>query len=646
MGLGFSAEEMTKFPDSDWAPPDLSSLPDRLRGATIGVDTETEDLGLRADQGGGWAWAGGGRVVGYSVSADNWSGYLPIGHDGGGNVDPDRARRWLNHVLGDAAQTKVFAHAMYDLGWSQNDGVRIAGPIIDVQWVEALLDEHRLEYSLDAVARDRIGGGKDESLLREAARAYGVDSKSDIYKMHSRFVGPYATWDAEAPRQIWDVQRPLVEAENLGRVVELEHRLLPMYMMMRRRGVKVDQSYAEKLRGELVAAVDAEKVELRRAAGRDVDVWASRSVVAALKEDLGSWPWTTEKSGEPSVTHELLEGAGGAVAPLVLSIRQREKLISTFIDGQIVGALHAGRVHGQIHPLKSDDGGAVTGRCSMSDPNLQFIPVRTEVGKKIRRCFVADDGQEWGKLDHNQQEVRLLVHYACLQAAYEVERRGWSPLAASAFEARDRYRADPKLNYHKFVAEITGLTYKRAKSLNFAIIYGRGIKETAKELGMTYDETKALFTRHAEKMPFARVMSNRCRDRVEEKGYIRSTTGRRMRFPHWEPSNWDARTGMMLPREDAEKMWPGQQLARARLHKSLNSLVQPAAADQMKLGMAAVLDAGLAEHVLIQVHDELDVSVPDRGIAEKIADCMRDAIHLEIPSQVDVDYGGSWGEIA
>jgi DNA polymerase I-like protein with 3'-5' exonuclease and polymerase domains len=625
----FSVEEMTRVPASDWAPPDLSQLPDRLAGV-IGVDTETEDLGLRADQGGGWAWDGGGRVVGYSVSADNWSGYLPIGHPEG-NVDPNQARRWLNHALGDADQTKVFAHAMYDLGWAENDGVEIKGPVIDVQWVEALLDEHRLEYSLEAIARDRIGVGKDETLLHEAARAYGVDPKAELYKLPSKFVGPYATWDSQGPRRIWEVQQLLIESEKLGNVCQLEHDLLPMYMGMRRRGVRIDQNYVVKLRGELVALVDADKAELRRCAGRDVVVWASDSVAAALKDELGSWPWTTP-TGEPSVTHDLLEGTGGAIAPLILSIRQREKLISTFIDGQIIDALHAGRVHGQIHPLRTDDGGTVTGRLSMSNPNLQFIPVRTEEGKKIRGAFLANDGEEFASMDFNQQEMRLLVHYACLVKM------------PSALAARERYISDPKMSYHEFVASVTGLDYKPAKSLNFAIVYGRGIKETAAELGLSYDETKALFLKHAEKMPFARSMSYRCQDVVNQNGYIRSMTGRRVRFPYFEPKNWDLRTKKMHTLEQAKREWPDQQLTRARSHKSLNSLVQPAAADQMKIGMREVHRAGLSKHVMIQVHDELCASVPDPKIAYQIADCMRDAVKLEVPSIVDVELGNNWME--
>src|ERR1700674_154666 len=146
LGLGFDFEEMTRVPQSDWVAHDLSSLPDRLYG-NIGVDLETNDRGLQAGEGAGWAWSGGGYVVGYSVTADNWSGYLPVTHEGGGNVeDPDRARRWLNHVLSDESQAKIFANASYDINWAFNDGVFIRGPVIDIQFVEALLDEHKMSY--------------------------------------------------------------------------------------------------------------------------------------------------------------------------------------------------------------------------------------------------------------------------------------------------------------------------------------------------------------------------------------------------------------------------------------------------------------------------------------------------------------------
>lgn len=948
LGLGFSIEEMTKVPATDWVAPDLSSLPDKLFGV-VGVDTETDDEGLRSGQGAGWAWRGGVRVVGYSISADNWSGYLPVGHPDGNVEDPDRARRWLNHVLGDAAQLKVFANQLYDVPTSEVDGVVMRGPMIDVQIIEALIDEHRLQYNLDSIARDRIGDQKNEELLREAARVYGFgntqkETKSNLHRLPAKFVGPYATWDAEAPRRIWRVQQPLVESEGLGRVVRLEHELIPLYVDMRRRGVRIDVDYIEQFRNTLVADISKETAEIKRRCGREVNIWAPKSVAAALKE-VGITCPTTEKTNQPSVTHDFLERCGHWLTKAVLRARERDKLVGTFIDGQILGALHDGRVHGSIHPLKSDDGGTTTGRLAMSAPNLQFIPVRTKEGKKIRRAFIPEHGEQWASADYcfddqtevltrrgfvkfssvsrsdlfaqfstiddsitfarpiqlvrrtlngeeliqiggrdgdavdisvtakhrclmlhlyggtyhyatasnypnntfpdyaminagryeppapvsstvdeirlscaiqanydgvdrggelrltppapaepgridslndamravgvvaskvdylgsrswkitrsdlptgvsrlldrgsfsrnilelpislretmldyatswtgsyqtsdrisadliqematlsghasslietreglhrvvltnqrltrmqdvasrrvmydgrvycatmpegtlvvrrngrvvvtgnSQQEPRLLVHYAHLTRRVDGSR------LTGAAEARDRYRDDPDMSYHQFVADLTELEYKAAKILNLAIIYGRGVDETASQLGKTRDETKELFARHAERMPFARQMSQACQDRVRERGYIVSLSGRRMRFPFWEPRDWDERDGRMLRLAAAEAEW-GVDIVRARIHKSLNSLIQPSAADQMKYGMLAVHKAGLGQKVLIQVHDELCCSVTGRAEADMIATIMRDAVQLEVPSKVDVDLGSSWMEQA
>ncbi len=630
IGLGFSAEEMTWFPGSDWGPPDLSSLPDRLHGV-IGVDTETEDRGLAADIGPGWAWRGGGHVAGYSVAADNFCGYFPVGH-AEGNVDGDAVRRWLNCVLGDERQLKVFANAMYDTSWAAVDGVKICGPCRDVQLVEALVDEHRREYALDAIALDRLGRGKDEAMLREAARAYGVDPKKDLWRMHPRFVGPYAEEDARIPRELWALQEPLVAAEELGQVVELEHALLPMYVDMRRRGVRVDAAYAERLRDELAGQVAALVAEVRRLTGHEVAIWESRSVARLL--DAEGVPYgRTEKRGEPQITNDVLED-GTAVTKLVACAREKDKLRGTFLEGQVLGQLHDGRVHGNIHPLKSDDGGTVTGRLSMSSPNLQFIPKRTVEGKKIRRAFVPEDGELWASPDFSQQEVRLLVHYGVLSKM------------KSARDARDHYVADPGLNFHKFVAELTGLDYDPAKILDLAIIYGRGIKETAIELGKSYDETKALFDQHEEKMPFAKSMSRLTQSIVQERGYLMCLLGRRVRFPFFEPADWDHRDGRMLRWDDARRAWPNQRLTRARLHKALNSLIQPSAASQTKKAMLDVWRAGFGGHVMIQVHDELPSSVPDRKTAEQIAEVMQQSVELEVPVKVDLKVGKNWGEIA
>jgi len=618
----------TAPPPTDWRPPNLSELPDHLHGL-IGVDTETRDVGLQEGAGAGWAWRGGGEVVGYSITADNWSGYLPIGHEGGDNVDPVQARRWLNRVLGKEDQTKVFAHAMYDLGWAGTDGVEIKGSVIDVQWTEALLDEYRFAYDLNSIAESRTGKRKDETLLNRAANSYGYHPKEELWRLPARYVGPYATLDSSLPLDIWAVHKPLIRGEELGALCDLEHSLIPLYMDMRRRGVRVDVDYAEKFLVELEAENKIQMEEIKRKVGFEVNVWSATTIAKAF--DTENLPYGRTATGKPSITAGMLERSPHWLPKLVLSVRKREKLMGTFLKGQVLGQLHNGdRVYGQIHPLRSDDGGTVTGRLSMSDPNLQFIPTRTGEGARIRRCFLPEKGEKWASCDFSQQEPRLLVHFASLVGV------------PGGAEAAQRYIDDPDLNYHDFAANLTGLDYKAAKILNLAIIYGRGIGETAKELGKSDIETKAMFATHHREMPFAKALSFQCMDVVRRRGYVRSLFKRRMRFPLWEPASWDKRDGRMLPLEKARETWPYTSLTRARIHKSLNSLIQPSAADQTKAAMKAVYDAGYGGHVLIQVHDELCCSVKDRATAVKISEVMRDAVKLEVPVKVDVEIGPNW----
>lgn len=627
MDLGFSVEEVTRVPWTDWKAPDLSKLPDKLYGL-IGVDTETDDLGLSRKKGAGWGFPGGGQVVGYSVTADNWSGYLPIGHIEG-NVDPDQARRWLRHVLSDSRQPKLFANAMYDLGWAQVDGVAIHGPPIDVLWTEALLDENRLDYSLDSISKDRLGISKEEDLLREAAKAYGVDPKKDIAKLPAKYAAPYAIQDSALPRMLWEKQEPLIRKEELTRIFKLEHDLIPMYIDMRIRGVRIDVAYAEALRDELRLSTRGLIAELKRRTGFDINVWAAESISKLFDAEGLPYPLTA-KTKKPSIDQALLERTDHWAAKAILVIRQKEKLISTFLEGQILEQSYDGRVHGQIHPLKTEEGGTGTGRLAMSDPNLQFIPTRTEEGKKIRRCFLPEEGEHWASIDVSQQEPRLTVHYAALMGL------------PGAWEARDRYLKDPDMSYHEFAADLTGLNYKAAKILNLAIIYGRGIRETAAQLGLSYEETEEMFRKHDAEMPFAKKLASRCRDKVQSRGYIRSILGRKVRFDLWEPMEWDRRDGRMFPLELAKVSWPGVHLTRARIHKALNSLIQPSAADQLKKAMLDVWNEGLGHHVLIQVHDELDSSVAEVETAVRIAEIMRDAVPLQVPVRVAVKVGANW----
>lgn len=626
---------MTDVPPVDWDPP--VELPDKLYGP-VAVDEETKDDGLRDGAGAGWAWEDGGRVVGYAVAADNFKGYLPIAHEGGGNLDPRLVRRWINEVaVADPEQPKVAANAAYDLGWARRDGITWRGPTDDPLMAAALLDEHRYSYSLNAVAKFQLNEEKDEAILRRAAAAYGVDPKGELWKLPAPYVGPYAEADADLARRTFIKQRTQLEAEGLWDLYTMERDLIPLYNDMRWRGVRVDQDRVERARDRLRAEVKEIMDEVASRVGHPVDMWATATIVRAFDaEGLG---YGRTPTGRPSITKALLEATDHWLARALLRAREKDKLAGTFLEGVILNNLHDGRVHGEIHPLRSDEGGTVTGRLSMSNPNLQFIPSRTEEGLEIRRCFLPEEGERWASVDVSQQEPRLLVHFASL-----VRRHG-KPLTG-ALEARDRYLRDPDMSYHDFAAELTGLPYKRAKILNLAIIYGRGIGTTALELGLTQEETKRMFGRHHDELPFAKELAEVCQEVVRERGEIRSLLGRRVRFPFYEPARYDERDGRMFPRWQARKVWPGTRLQRARLHKSLNSLIQPSAADQIKRAMLDLHQdrPDLARRLMIQVHDELCCSVPDEATAREVADVIRDAVKLEVPVKVDVDLADNWGD--
>lgn len=628
----FQPHEMAAVAESKWRPP--TTLPNKLFG-DIGVDLETRDDGLNKGIGSGWPWKGG-YPVGYGIRADNFKGYLPIRHEGGGNMNPDAVRAWLNDVLGDEKQTKVMHNAMYDLGWSEADGVNIKGPIIDTGWVEALLDEHRYSYALDPICKKRLGRCKDEEELKRVAKMFNLDPKGDMWRLHSRHVGVYGETDPDLTRDLWLAQKPLIQAEGLEYVMQLEHDLLPLYMDMRRRGVRINQTAAEIMLFELRKEINDILAEIKRRIGFPVEIWTAESIAKAMDAENIVYP-RTPSTDKPSITQGFLERVDHWLADLVLTARKKDKLAGTFLEGVILGNLHNGRVHGEIHPLRSDDGGTVSGRLSMSNPNLQFIPARTKEGKRIRGLFLPEEGEFWCSNDFSQQEPRLLVHFAAL-----TKRRGRH--LPGAIEARDRYVNDPGMSYHQFAQELTGLQYKDAKILNLAIIYGRGITTTAEEMGKPYDEVKEMFRMHEEELPFAKAMSEVCQDIVKERGYLKSLSGRRSRFPFWEPAVYENRTGHHLPLEQAEKRWPNQKLIRSRLHKSLNSLIQPSAADQTKEAMRAVYKAGYGPRVLIQVHDELCNSIENEKQAKEIAEIMQDSYRLEVPSKVDISIGNNWGE--
>ena len=348
---------------NEWVPP--LELPDITGAAKIAIDVETRDPNLKKN-GPGWP-TGDGEVVGYAIAVDGWSTYIPIRHFGGGNLDEKIVNRWLKKVF-ECPADKIMHNAQYDLGWIKQMGFTVNGRIIDTMIIASLLDENRFSYSLNALAYDLLNKTKSEKGLNAAAQEFGVDPKAEMWKMPAMYVGPYAEADAELTLELWNYFSVKLTQEDLWGVANLELDLLPCLVDMTMRGVRVDVNRVERTRDSLLKREREVMKELKRVAGTGVEIWAAQSLAKSF-DNLGIHYPKTQK-GAPSFTKLFLQEHSHPVAKLIVEARNLNKTSGTFINS-IMKHCHAdGRIHSHINQLRSDDGGTVSGRISMRNPNL------------------------------------------------------------------------------------------------------------------------------------------------------------------------------------------------------------------------------------------------------------------------------------
>jgi DNA polymerase I-like protein with 3'-5' exonuclease and polymerase domains len=618
--------------NSEWVPP--SELPDLTDAKEIAVDLETRDPNLKT-KGPGWPTRDG-EVIGYAVATSFWSGYLPIKHFGGGNLDEKIVKRWLAKQLA-APSDKIMHNAQYDLGWLRAEGFTVNGRVIDTMVTANLLDENRFSYSLNALGYDYLGKVKSEKGLVEAARDFGVDPKAEMWKLPAMYVGQYAEMDATLTLDLWTHFKVLIEQEGIKDIWELETALIPYLVEMTLRGVRVDLERAERSKQEVMKREKALLAQIKDMVGVPVDIWAAASISKAF-DALGIAYPRTEK-GAPSFTKSFLNENPHPLATSIAQARAYNKINGTFIDGilRYVGA--DGRVHGHINQIRSDDGGTVSGRISMSNPNMQQIPSRDPIlGPMIRSLFLPDEGKHWASVDFSQQEPRLAVHYA------DAYGKSIGREINGVAEIVHAYNTDPSTDFHTMVAQMASLPRKQAKAVGLGIIYGMGAAKMADDLDISVDEAKAVIAKFNETLPFLKELGRGVQNRLEDprsSGSIRSILGRKCRFNSWEPAAFGMNKAM--PYEAAVAAYgPTTRLQRAMTYKALNRLIQASAADMTK---KAWLDCCQAGHLpMLQVHDELAFSVDSVEQAREISAIMSSAVPLCVPNKCDIDFGPSWGE--
>jgi DNA polymerase I-like protein with 3'-5' exonuclease and polymerase domains len=602
------------------------------KSSIIAIDTETHDPRLKTHGPGGFRKDG--KLVGISIATDSgYNEYFPIGHQGGGNLDNEKVIDFLDKML-KLNKTYVFANAIYDMEWLYSHDNRLAFTrshrIYDVQGIEHLIDENRLKYSLDNLAKKYLRKSKYEVELERAVLAeFGKRAKvkESLWKLHANFVSEYAKEDALLTLQIFQKQQNIIEKEEIRDIVEFESRLINCLFEIRKRGVKINIDKANYLYDYLGRKQNEQQLRLNRLGGDEVNVWANASLKQAYDKNKIDYSYT--EKGTASFTANWLESQVDDVSKSILAVRKLDKIRNTFIKNMILEKAVDGRIYCNFNPH-----GTVTGRFSSNYPNLQQVPARDpELGPMIRSLFIPEEESEWVVSDYSQQEPRVLVHYASLKKM------------ETALEARDQFNNKDDTDFHQMVADMASIPRKQAKTINLGLFYGMGNKKLAAELGLDLDSAYDIFNKYHSKVPFVKELSKQVSHVASTRGYIKTLLGRKRRFDLWEPrDSWGEKA---VPLSEAYEKYPKQELKRAMTHTGLNALIQGSSADITKAAMLKIWDSGLMDEIDVKltIHDELDFSVPHdkQKCLDEAIQMMKNAVKLEVPLKVDVEKGDSWG---
>ncbi len=651
-------------PDATWRPPtNANELPsDWNASKRIGLDTETCDPTLKKL---GCGARRGAFIAGISFAMDEehaW--YLPVKHLGGDNVaNPQLALGYVRYQAKKFTGEVVGANLQYDLDILAQAGIEFPlATFRDVQVAEPLLDELQFSYSLDAILSRHGMELKVEETLRRAAQEFGVDPKADLWKLPARYVGAYAEADAIRPLQLLRKQEEQLLEQGLWNVWELESAVLPALVRMRRRGVPVDFDRLDRVERFSQAEEVKAWAEIKRITGVAIkvgDAMKPEVIAPALEHEGVRVPLTAKR--KPSITKDWLATLDTPVAKHIRRARQMSQLRSTFVASIRTHAVN-GRIHCTFNQLRKskDDGddseGAAYGRLSCVNPNLQQQPARDpEIGPMWRSIYVAEKDALWGSLDYSQQEPRWAVHFGVVSGPNRISPAGYK----SACDMRDRYANDRNTDAHTaFTAMVHGdhvlewaeaaknddkdagkklkLLRDPAKNIFLGICYGMGGPKLCRQIGLPTkviahwktgksievagDEGQALLDLVNTRVPYVKKTAEAVEAVAKERGFVRTVSGRKCRFPLDDFGNPD---------------WT---------FKAFNRVIQGSSADQTKQALVALDREGF--DLRLQVHDEYDGMFSSEAEARRAAEIMEHCTPCEVPAKVDVELGPSWGEAA
>jgi DNA polymerase I len=592
------------------------------RAGRVSVDTETSSLHpMEAD------------LVGLSLSWEAGKGvYLPFRHRGpgsdGGFLDslsneagptpnlpplmhPDLLP--LRELLEDETLPKVGQNLKYDLLVLRREGIHLGGISFDTMIASYVLDPGRRSHGLDALSTDFLGispiayaevtgrGRKQIPFAEvplEEATAYACEDADLAFRLYERF----------------DPQLDTLGLRPLFR--DLEMPLLPVLAQMEWTGIRIDADVFRGMSRRLERDLSHLQADIWKAAGEEFNINSNPKLREVLYERLGLPVLKRTKTGpstEASVLEELA-GLGHALPLLLLEYRQLEKLRSTYVDA-LPRLVHpkTGRIHASFNQAV-----AATGRLSSSDPNLQNIPIRTSVGREIRKGFIPEEGALFLSADYSQIELRILAHFS-----------GDEAFVTAFREDRDVHRQTAAAIFGVPIEAVTSEQRNRAKTINFATLYGQGEFSLAQQLGVTREEAGRFISHYFEQFRGVRQFLDAQVELARDQGYVETLLGRRRYIPELKSGNWNVRQF-------------GERIAQ-------NTPIQGTAADLIKKAMLAIhcglKEEGFGARLLVQVHDELVFEVPEDEVEATRAWVVREmesAMVLNVPLRVEVGVGASW----
>ncbi len=583
---------------------------ERLRAAPhFAFDTETTSLDYMQAE-----------VVGVSFAVAAGEGaYVPLAHSYPGapaQLGRETVLEALRPLLEDPERPKIGQNLKYDMSVLANHGIRLRGARFDTMLESYVVDSTATRHDMDALALKYLD---HRTIHFEDIAGKGANQKR-FDQIPIEQAGPYAAEDAEVTLRLHETLWPRLEREpSLRRLFEdIEIPLVPVLSRIERRGVRVDVPMLERQSEELAARMVEVEREAHEAAGTPFNLGSPKQIRSILYDQLGLPVRAKTPKGQPSTAESVLQELARDydLPRLILAHRALAKLRSTY-----TGALPAcvnprtGRVHTSYHQAV-----ASTGRLSSSDPNLQNIPIRTAEGRRVRQAFVPEEGWRMVAADYSQIELRIMAHLsgdAGLQAAFASGADIHSATAAEVFGlAPDA--VDPEQR-------------RRAKAINFGLIYGMSAFGLGRQLGIGRNEAQGYVDRYFARYPGVRRFMDETRVSARERGFVETVFGRRLHLPEINSRNANRR-------QYAERT-------------AINAPMQGTAADIIKRAMVRMdrwLEEGaLSSRMIMQVHDELVLEVPENELEEVqagVREHMVNAAELSVPLEVDIGVGANWDE--